>query len=71
MNRKHSPAGIFKLSLPAIPTSQLTYITGKTKSITGKTKSGTQAALGYDVLPGGKAYAVASFACSSPRLSMA
>ncbi len=64
MNRKHSPAGIFKLSLPAIPTSQLIYITGKTKS-------GTQAALGYDVLPGGKAYAVASFACSSPRLSMA
>ncbi len=64
MNRKHSPAGIFKLNLPAIPTSQLTYITGKTKS-------GPQAAFGYDVLPGGKAYAVASLACSSPRLSMA
>ncbi len=64
MNRKHSPAGIFKLSLPAIPTSQLIYITGKTKS-------GPQTAIGYDVLPGGKAYAVASLACSSPRLSMA
>ena len=63
LNQYRNLAGISDLGLPAI-----LLIAHQFPS---KTKSGPQAALGYDVLPGGEAYAVASLACSSPRLSMA